>query len=111
MHRRRPRAPSSFPGEAAAMHEAVALAVLAAAGGPLAPRRGLLEAAGSAPAALADAGAWARHGLSAAQASALRTPAPSILDAVAHWRDAPGRHVIGWTDVDYPPALRNAASP
>jgi DNA processing protein len=93
------------------MHEAVALAVLAAAGGPLAPRRTLLEAAGSATAALADTAAWSTHHLSATQQSALREPRPDAVDGVRRWLDAPGRHVIGWTDADYPPALRNAASP
>ena len=93
------------------MHEALALAALVAAGGPLAPRRALLEAAGSARAALDDAARWTTHGLSAAQKAALRQPAAAAIDGTRQWLDAPGRQVIGWTDGDYPPALRGAASP
>ena len=111
MQRRRPRAPSSFAGHAAGMHEALALAVLAAAGGPLAPRRALLEAAGSAVAALAEPGRWPGNGLSAAQLGALRRPRDPMFEAMRDWLERPGCRVIGWTDPDYPPALRHAASP
>src|SRR4051812_11689006 len=82
---RRPRAPSSFAGDAGGMHEALALAPLAAAGGPLAPRRALLESCGNATAALADPSRWAAHGLAAAQMQALRQPDGALLDAAAHW--------------------------
>jgi DNA processing protein len=93
------------------MHEALALAVLAAAGGPLAPRRALLDAAGTAEAALADPSRWTGHGLSAAQLAAFRRPDDAVLAVVADWLDRPSCRVIGWNDPDYPPALRNAASP
>ncbi|TZF82921.1 DNA-processing protein DprA, partial [Cognatilysobacter lacus] len=93
------------------MHEALALAVIAAAGGPLAPRRALLDAAGTAKAALADPARWGACGLTAAQIAALRVPPATAIDPARDWLDAPGHRVIGWTDPDYPPALRAAASP
>jgi DNA processing protein len=93
------------------MHEALALAVLVAAGGPLAPRRALLDAAGSAEAVLGDPSAWAGRGLSAAQLAALRRPDDAVLERVHAWLERPACRVVGWTDPDYPPALRNAASP
>lgn len=89
----------------------LALATLVAAGGPLAPRRALLDAAGSPSAALDDPARWAEHGLDTAQRAALRLPSPAMLEAVERWLAAPGHRIVGWTDSDYPPALRAAASP
>jgi DNA processing protein len=93
------------------MQEALALATLVAAGGPLAPRRAWLEGAATAEAAIAKAAKRDGQGLSAAQLEALRHPQADMLERVRSWLAAPGRRVIGWTDPDYPPALRNAASP
>ncbi|GAB1594771.1 DNA-processing protein DprA [Lysobacter claricitrinus] len=94
------------------MHDdALALATLVAAGGPLAPRRALLEAAGDATTALAEPSRWTAHALSATQVNALRGPAPAMLDSVRDWLACPDHRIVGWTDPDYPPALRTAASP
>lgn len=93
------------------MEEALALAVLAAAGGPLAPRRALLEAAGNAGRAVADPGSWAGCGLTVAQMAALRDGRSGAMETVRRWLAGPSCRVIGWTDPDYPPSLRNAASP
>ncbi|MGY4517410.1 DNA-processing protein DprA [Lysobacter sp. HA18] len=94
------------------MHDdALALATLVAAGGPLAPRRALLEAAGSATDALADPGRWSGRSLSAEQLEALRRPASAMLEAARIWLACPDHRIVGWTDADYPPALRTAASP
>lgn len=111
--RRRPRAPSSFPGDAGGMHDApIALALLVACGGPLAPRRALLEAAGD-PVAATEAPDALRVacGLTPAQRALLERPPARELDAVRTWLATPGRRIVGWTDPDYPPALRAAASP
>ncbi|AXK73403.1 DNA-protecting protein DprA [Lysobacter sp. TY2-98] len=93
------------------MHDALALATLVAAGGPLAPRRALLEAATTASHAIADSARWTAHGLSEAQIATLRRPQGSMLDAISAWLAEPHQRIVGWTDPDYPPALRNAASP
>ncbi|GAB2503705.1 DNA-processing protein DprA [Lysobacter humi (ex Lee et al. 2017)] len=90
---------------------ALALVALAACGGPLAPRRALLEGAAGPVEALADPAGWSVAGLDAAQRSALRTPDRDVLAAAEAWFAQPGRRVIGWTDPDYPPALRAAANP
>lgn len=91
--------------------EARALLRLVLAGGPHAPRRALLDHAGSARAALGGGVAtWRAAGLDAAAIAQLRTdaaPAPAVLD----WLDAPTHALIGWTDPLYPPALREAANP
>lgn len=91
-----------------------ALLRLVAAGGRTAPRRGLLEAFGGPRAALAAGrGAWRAAGLAPAQAAALTS---RELDAAVRtaraWLDGgPGRHLLGWHDPDYPPLLRQIASP
>lgn len=89
----------------------LALALLAAAGGPLAPRRALLEQAGDAPAALRDRAAWTACGLDEAQQARLRQPPRTLMDGLDAWRARPGTAVLGWDTPDYPPALRDAPSP
>lgn len=88
----------------------LAFALLAAASGPLAPRRALLEQAGDAVAAVVDASAWDACGLAAAQTAVLRRP-DAVLDAMRGWLAQPGNAVLGWNTPDYPPALRDAPSP
>ncbi|HEY4583214.1 MAG TPA: DNA-processing protein DprA, partial [Lysobacter sp.] len=89
----------------------LALATLVAAGGPLAPRRALLDAAGDARSALRDPALWTACGLGGAQIAALRRPDASMLQATAHWLSTPSHRLLACTHPDYPPALRNAASP
>lgn len=93
-----------------------ALLRLCLAGGRLGPRRRLLEAhGGDALAALAvGPDGWREAGLRAAQMQGLRGHLAS-LDAVEmralHWLEGPGHHLVGWRDDDYPPQLRDIASP
>lgn len=94
------------------MHDpALAIALLAAAGGALAPRRALLEAAGDPARALADRSRWVACGLDAAQVAALGAPPAELVDRLQAWLATPGHAVIGWQDAAYPPALRHAPSP
>ncbi|WP_058835809.1 DNA-processing protein DprA [Luteimonas abyssi] len=82
---------------------------LAAAGGPLAPRRALLRTYASPGAAFAAGpAAWAASGLAPRQIHALRAPPP---DRSLAWLDAPDHHVVGWHDPDYPSLLRHAPNP
>lgn len=91
--------------------EALALLQLVLAGGPVAPRRALLEHCGSARAALrAGASAWREAGLQA-PAIALLREAREPDAATRTWLEAPGHALLGWLDPDYPPALRDAPSP
>jgi len=95
-----------------AASELDALLHLIAIGGALAPRRRLLECAGSARAACeAGASAWREAGLERAQCQALATPF-SPDDALLRWLDGgPERHVLGWNDADYPSLLREIHEP
>jgi DNA processing protein len=93
-----------------------ALLALLLPGGPVAPRRDLLDAHGGPSAVRALPRArWREAGLEAAQIRALEG-GPAALDPalLAHCRDwlrQPGHHLIGWHDPDYPPLLRRAGSP
>ncbi len=88
--------------------EHAALATLVRAGGPLAPRRRLLERCGSAAAALcAPAGTWRECGLDGSPSAAARAIDPGD----ARWLEREGHHLVGWLDPDYPPLLREIPSP
>jgi DNA processing protein len=91
----------------------IALAKLVLAGGPVLPRRRLLERRGSPAAALAaGAGAWREAGLDAAQIAHLRaSDADGALARTLSWLQAPGHHLVGWHDADYPAPLRAMSSP
>ncbi|TBR08242.1 MAG: DNA-protecting protein DprA [Lysobacter sp.] len=94
------------------MHDpASALLTLVACGGPLAPRRALLEAAVDLDAAVSDPALWKACRLTADQVTSLRSPPRVMLDAGRAWLQAPGHRVLGWNDPDYPPTLRHAPSP
>ena len=96
--------PMNDPGEQDALLR------LLAAGGPTEPRRRLLESHGSATAALAAGAAnWRACGLDQAQMQAFgsRPADRRSLD----WLAAPGHHLLGWSDPDYPALLRTAPSP
>ena len=92
-----------------------ALLRLVLAGGRITPRRRLLARFdGNAEAALhAGPGEWTEAGLSEAQAAALQKPSAgrAAEDRALHWLQCPGHHLVGWADADYPPLLREIASP
>ena len=92
-----------------------ALLRLVLAGGRITPRRRLLARFdGNAEAALhAGPGEWTEAGLSEAQAAALqkRSAGRAAEDRALHWLECPGHHLVGWADADYPPLLREIASP
>ena len=93
-----------------------ALLRLCLAGGRLGPRRRLLQAHGhDAPAALAAAPRhWREAGLTPAQTERLQGRDAGTLALEARtlaWLDAPGHHLGGWGDADYPPQLHDIASP
>ena len=84
-----------------------ALLRLMAATGATAPRRRLVEGCrGAAAAVAAGPATWRAHGLSGEQVAALHRPDAAALDRARRWLDAPGRHLLGWNDPDYPELLR-----
>lgn len=90
----------------------IALARLVLAGGPLLPRRRLLEAHGTPSSALAAGPAgWREAGLLATQTGALRTRDDDALAGTLAWLGSPQHHLIGWHEADYPAPLRRSASP
>lgn len=94
------------------MHDpALALVALVACGGPLGPRRALLEAAPDLPEAIVDPALWRACGLEPAQTALLREPPAGVLEQAREWLERPGHRLIGWNDPDYPPALRDAPNP
>ena len=91
----------------------IALARLVLAGGPVLPRRRLLERH-AAPALVlaAGAGAWRAEGLDATQIARLQGgDTEGALARTRHWLEEPGHHLIGWHDADYPAQLRAMPSP
>ncbi|WP_447938414.1 DNA-processing protein DprA [Pseudoxanthomonas mexicana] len=92
--------------------DVIALARLVLAGGPVLPRRRLLEAHGT-PSAVLAAGhaAWRDAGLASTQADALRNLDDDVLASTTAWLRNPGHHLIGWHDADYPAPLRRGPSP
>jgi len=90
-----------------------ALLRLLAAAGPAHARRALLDAHASPRAALrAGARAWRAAGLDERQIQALTDDADAAQRERAHaWLAAPGHHLLGWHDPDYPALLRRVANP
>ncbi len=89
-----------------------ALLQLILAGGATAPRRTLVQSHGCPARALAaGASAWRSAGLSAAQVQGLRQPDTERLHRALHWLEAPGHHLVGWHDPDYPALLRQTGGP
>ncbi|PJJ95856.1 DNA-protecting protein DprA [Lysobacteraceae bacterium NML91-0213] len=86
-----------------------ALLRLLLAGGAAAPRRRLLDRHRTAAAALAAGpDAWQAAGLDPHQCEALRGAGGAGITAAEAWLARPGHHLIGCTDPDYPPLLRDA---
>ena len=92
--------------------EAFAMLHLLAAGGATRPRRQLLQAHGTAVAALgAGPCAWRAAGLSGAQRAILQAPAGEAQRRTRGWLEGARHHLLAWTDADYPPLLRDSPSP
>lgn len=91
----------------------MALARLVLAGGPVLPRRRLLERHISPAAALAaGTNAWRAEGLDATQVARLQNgDAHDTLMRTERWLQEPGHHLVGWHDADYPAPLRAMSSP
>lgn len=89
-----------------------ALLRLLNAGGPVAPRRALLDTHLSPERALAaGAPAWRTAGLNDLQMRSLAQPDPGQMQCTFDWLARPGHHVVGWHDPDYPALLRQIPSP
>ncbi|MFT3667032.1 MAG: DNA-processing protein DprA [Pseudoxanthomonas sp.] len=92
--------------------DTLALARLVLAGGPVLPRRRLLEAHDGPSAALATGPAmWRDAGLTPVQVHALQADEDDGLARTRKWLQTSGHHLIGWHDADYPAPLRRSASP
>lgn len=91
---------------------ALAWLVLVRAPGGAGPLRRLLDANGSAEAALAvGPSGWRSAGLSDAAIEALRRPDERIREGDSAWLQARHHHLIGWDSADYPALLRRMPSP
>lgn len=95
------------------MHEDdTALLKLVLAGGPVAPRRGLLDAHETPARSLAaGAPAWRAAGLNEAQVQRLRRPEQESMHRAQAWLQHSRHSLLGWHDPDYPPLLRRISSP
>ena len=87
-----------------------ALLRLAACPGSQGARR-LLEQASPAAALAAGPALWRACGLTTLQQARLQRPDPEAIERGRRWLDAPGRHLLGWHDPDYPPLLRRGSNP
>ena len=113
--RRRPRAPSSYAGDADGMPitpEHDSLLRLLLSGAPASALRRLLDTHGNAEASCrAGLRDWTSHGLDSDACNAIRTPDPAALTRGERWLEAANHHLLGWRDDAYPPLLRRIASP
>ncbi|KGM23943.1 DNA processing protein DprA, partial [Stenotrophomonas maltophilia] len=83
-----------------------ALLRLLMAGGALAPRRALLQAAGSAEIAIAQGAAnWRAHGCTPEQCAALERPDTRAWAAARRWLEDDNQHLLAFTDRAFPPPL------
>lgn len=91
---------------------ALAWLTLVRAPGGAGPLRRLLDACGSAEAALAAGpSGWRAAGLADATVDALRRPDPRLGELDRAWLAARHHHLIGWDSADYPVLLRRMPSP
>lgn len=89
-----------------------ALLRLLMAGGALAPRRALLEAAGNAEIAIAQGTAnWRAHGCTPEQCAALERPDARASAVARRWLEDDNQHLLAFTDPAFPPALLNVPNP
>ena len=80
-------------------HAYEALLRLLMAGGALAPRRALLQAAGGAQAAIAQGPAnWRAHGCTPEQCAALERPDARVCAAALRWLEQDNHHLLPCTD-------------
>ena len=94
------------------MEESLALSVLVRSGAGTPVQRALLEACGSAAAALAAGpAAWRALGLREPAIAALARPDARALALDARWLEVPGHRLLGWHEADYPALLRNSPGP
>ncbi|UUS14905.1 DNA-processing protein DprA [Stenotrophomonas sp. CD2] len=85
-------------------HAYEALLRLLMAGGALAPRRALLQAAGGAEAAIAQGTAtWRAHGCTPEQCAALEHPDIRAWTAARRWLEDDNHHLLAFTDPGFPP--------
>lgn len=89
-----------------------ALLRLVMAGGALAPRRTLLQAAGSAETAIAQGAAiWRAHGCTPEQCAALERPDARAWTVARHWLEDDDHHLLSFTDAAFPPPLLDVPNP
>ncbi|CRD45748.1 hypothetical protein BN126310055 [Stenotrophomonas thermophila] len=80
-----------------------ALLRLLMAGGALAPRRALLQAAGRAEIAIAQGAAnWRAHGCTPEQCAALDRPDARALAVARRWLEDDNQHLLAFTDPAFP---------
>jgi DNA processing protein len=95
-----------------ALGNRLAWLTLVRAPGGAGPLRRLLDACGSAEAALAAGpSGWRAAGLSDPTIEALRRPDPAFGELDRAWLAARHHHLIGWDSPDYPALLRRMPSP
>lgn len=89
-----------------------ALLRLVMAGGALAPRRSLLQAAGSAQTAIAQGAAnWRAHGCTPEQCAALEHPDARAWTVARHWLEDDDHHLLSFADAAFPPPLLDVPNP
>jgi len=66
---------------------------------------------GAAAALAAPLEEWRAAGAGEAACQALATPDQALLDAGSRWLEQAGNRLLPWTSADYPPLLREIASP
>jgi DNA processing protein len=94
------------------MDESRALALFARCGAGNPALRALLEAHGSARAArMAGPSAWRAAGFDAEAVARAALPDARLAALDAQWLAQPGRRLLGWSDRDYPPLLREGRNP
>jgi len=93
-------------------HAYEALLRLLMAGGALAPRRALLQAAGDAQAAIAQGSAnWRAHGCTPEQCAALERPDRRAWTATLRWLEQDNHDLLPCTDPAFPPSLLEVPNP